>query len=145
MGSAFPKPCKKTGGEILLNGKNVQHTETKKRRQDEIRRCRAPRIGQSGISRSEYLRRIIIGVFHPTIQVTCHDDETLAAIGKLTSAYDRIGNNLNQIARRLNTYDEPYPELSEEVKNAISDLTDLKFKVLKTTGDAIGNIQTYQF
>ena len=103
------------------------------------------RAEQSGISRSEYLRRIIIGVFHPTIQVTCHDDETLAAIGKLTSAYDRIGNNLNQIARRLNTYDEPYPELSEEVKNAISDLTDLKFKVLKTTGDAIGNIQTYQF
>jgi len=102
------------------------------------------RAGQSGISRSEYLRRIIFGVFHPTIQVTCHDDETLAAIGKLTTAYDRIGNNLNQIAHHLNTYDKPYPTLSEEVKDAISDLTDLKFKVLKITGDAIGNVQTYQ-
>ncbi len=57
---------------------------------------------------------------------------------------DRIGNNLNQIARRLNTYDAPYPELSEEVKDAISDLADLKFKVLKTTGDSLGNVQTYQ-
>ena len=103
------------------------------------------RAGQSGISRSEYLRGLIFGSFHPTIQVTCHDDDTLPAIGKLTTAYDRIGNNLNQIARRLNTYDEPYPEFSEEVKNAISDLTDLKYKVLKTTGDAIGNTQTYQF
>jgi len=102
------------------------------------------RAKQSGISRSEYLRRMIFGVFRPTIRVTCHDDETLAAIGKLTIEYDRIGNNLNQIARHLNTYDAPYPELSEEVKDAISDLTDLKFKVLKITGDAIGNVQTYQ-
>ena len=102
------------------------------------------RAEQSGVSRAEYLRRLIFGVFRPTIQVTCHDDETLAAIGKLTTAYDRIGNNLNQIARRLNTYDTPYPALYEEVKDAISDLNDLKFKVLKVTGDAIGNIQTYR-
>jgi hypothetical protein len=101
------------------------------------------RAEQSGISRSEYLRRMIFGVFRPTIRVTCHDDATLAEIGKLTTAMDRIGNNMNQIARRLNTYDAPYPELSEEVKDAISDLTDLKFKVLKTTGDALGNVQTY--
>ena len=102
------------------------------------------RAEQSGISRSEYLRRMIFGVFRPTIQVTCHDDETLVEIGKLTTAMDRIGNNLNQIARHLNTYEEPYPELSEEVKDAISDLTDLKFKVLKTTGDSLGNVQTYK-
>ena len=102
------------------------------------------RAEQSGISRSEYLRGLIFGSFHPTIRVTCHDDETLAEIGKLTTAMDRIGNNLNQIARRLNTCDEPYPTLSEEVKDAISDLTDLKFKVLKTTGDSLGNVQTYQ-
>jgi len=102
------------------------------------------RAEQSGISRAEYFRQRIFGGFHPTIQVNCHDDATLAEIGKLTTAMDRIGNNLNQIARRLNTYDEPYPTLSEEVKDAISDLTDLKFKVLKTTGDSLGNVQTYQ-
>ena len=102
------------------------------------------RANQSGINRSEYLRRLVFGAFHPTIRVTCHDDETLAEIGKLTTAYDRIGNNLNQIARRLNTYDVPYPELADEIKDAISDLTDLKYKVLKTTGDALGNTQTYR-
>ena len=102
------------------------------------------RAEQSGISRSEYLRRMIFGVFHPTVRVTCHDDAMLAEIGKLTTAMDRIGNNLNQIARHLNTYEEPYPELSEEVKNATSDVTDLKFKVLKITEDSLGNVQTYQ-
>ena len=102
------------------------------------------RAKQSGISRAEYLRGLIFGSFHPTIQVTCHDDDTLAAIGKLTTAYDRIGNNLNQIARRLNTYDEPYPEIADEIKTAISDLNELKFKVLQTTGDSLGNVQTYQ-
>ena len=102
------------------------------------------RAEQSGISRSEYLRGLIFGSFHPTIWVTCHDDETLAEIGKLTTAMDRIGNNLNQIARRLNTYDEPYPEIADEIKTAISDLTDLKYKVLKITGDSLGNVQTYQ-
>ena len=102
------------------------------------------RAEQFEMSRSEYMRQALIGIVRPTIRVTCHDDETLAEIGKLTTAYDRIGNNLNQIARRLNTYDEPYPELADEIKDAMSDLTDLKYKVLKTTGDAIGNIQTYR-
>ena len=102
------------------------------------------RAEQFEMSRSEYMRQALIGIVRPTIRVTCHDDETLAAIGKLKTAYDRIGNNLNQIARRLNTYDEPYPELADEIKDAMSDLTDLKFKVLKTTGDAIGNVQTYK-
>ena len=102
------------------------------------------RAEQSGISRSEYLRRMIFGSFHPTIHVTCHDDATLAEIGKLTTAMDRIGNNLNQIARCLNTYDEPYPEIADEIKTAISDLNELKFKVLQTTGDSLGNVQTYQ-
>ena len=103
------------------------------------------RVDQCGMTRSEYMRQAIFGIVRPTIQVTCHDDETLAAIGKLTTAYDRIGNNLNQIARHLNTYDTPYPELTDEIKTAISDLNELKFKVLKITGDALGNVQTYRF
>ena len=59
-GVPSPYPAK-NGGEILLNGKNVQHTETKKRRQDEIRRCRAPRIGLAGGT----IRHKPIGIFAP--------------------------------------------------------------------------------
>ena len=70
--------------------------------------------------------------------------ELLAAVGKLTAEYGRIGGNLNQIARTLNEWHSPYPQLAGEVRAAVSDLAALKFEVLQKVGDAVGNIQTYQ-
>ena len=58
--------------------------------------------------------------------------------------YGRIGGNLNQIARTLNEWHSPYPQLAGEVRAAVSDLAALKFEVLQKVGDAVGNIQTYQ-
>ena len=72
------------------------------------------------------------------------NDELLAAVGKLTAEYGRIGGNLNQIARYLNEYGVPYNALSGEIRAAISDLAVLKFEVLQKVGEAVGNIQTYQ-
>ena len=40
------------------------------------------------------------------------NDELLAAVGKLTAEYGRIGGNLNQIARTLNEWHSPYPQLA---------------------------------
>ncbi|RGH56306.1 mobilization protein, partial [Ruminococcus sp. AM34-10LB] len=54
------------------------------------------------------------------------------------------GGNLNQIARTLNEWHSPYPQLAGEVRAAVSDLAALKFEVLQKVGDAVGNIQTYQ-
>ena len=56
----------------------------------------------------------------------------------------KIGGNLNQIARTLNEWHSPYPQLAGEVRAAVSDLAALKFEVLQKVGDAVGNIQTYQ-
>lgn len=58
--------------------------------------------------------------------------------------YGRIGNNLNQIARTLNDWHNPYPQLAAEVRAAASDLAALKFEVLEKVGEAVGNVQTYQ-
>ncbi len=66
------------------------------------------------------------------------------AMGKLTSQYGKIGSNLNQIARFLQTQGTPYNPLSEEVRTAISELADLKYQVLTQVGDAVGNVQTYR-
>ena len=55
-----------------------------------------------------------------------------------------IGNNLNQIARHLNEWQAPYPDLAKELRNAAVDLTTLKFDVMKKVGDTLGNVQTYQ-
>ena len=94
---------------------------------------------------SEFLRQAIKGaIIKPVIRATYINDELLTAIGKLTASYDRIGNNLNQIARHLNTYNAPYPELANDLRGAKSDLDELKYQILKITEDTLGNIQTYR-
>ena len=98
-----------------------------------------------GISQSEMLRQSMTRLqIKPVIHVSAVNDELLAAIGKLTAEYGRIGGNLNQIARTLNEWHSPYPQLAEEVRSAASDLAALKFEVLEKVGEAVGNVQTYQ-
>ena len=97
------------------------------------------------MNQSEFIREAISGAtIKPTIVATLVSDDLLAAVGKLTAEYGRIGGNLNQIARTLNEWHSPYPQLAGEVRAAVSDLAALKFEVLQKVGDAVGNIQTYQ-
>ena len=105
----------------------------------------AARLSPYGISQSEFIRRAIQGAsIRPVVTVSPVNDELLAALGKLTAEYGRIGNNLNQIARTLNDWHNPYPQLAAEVRAAASDLAALKFEVLEKVGEAVGNVQTYQ-
>ena len=98
-----------------------------------------------GISQSEMLRQSMTRLqIKPVIHVSAVNDELLAAIGKLTAEYGRIGGNLNQIARTLNEWHSPYPQLAWEVRSAASDLAALKFEVLEKVGEAVGNVQAYQ-
>ena len=105
----------------------------------------AQRLSAYHMSQAEFIRQAITGAaIRPIITVSPINDELLAAVGKLTAEYGKIGGNLNQIARVLNEYGTPYNALSVEVRAAISDLAALKFEVLRKVGDAVGNIQTYQ-
>lgn len=105
----------------------------------------AERLTTYGMSQSEFIRQAITGApIRPIITVSPVNDELLAAIGKLTAAYGKIGSNLNQIARALNEYGAPYHALSGEVRAALSDLAALKYVVLRKVGEAVGNIQTHQ-
>ena len=95
-----------------------------------------------GISQSEMLRQSMTRLqIKPVIHVSAVNDELLAAVGKLTAEY---GGNLNQIARTLNEWHSPYPQLAGEVRSAASDLAALKFEVLEKVGEAVGNVQAYQ-
>ena len=96
----------------------------------------AERLSAYNMSQAEFIRQ--------AITVSPVNDELLAAVGKLTAEYGRIGGNLNQIARTLNEWHSSYPQLAGEVRAAVSDLAALKFEVLQKVGDAVGNIQTYQ-
>ena len=98
-----------------------------------------------GISQSEMLRQSMTRLqIKPVIHVSAVNDGLLAAIGKLTAEYGRIGGNLNQIARTLNEWHSPYPQLAAELRTAASDLAALKFEVLEKVGEAVGNVQAYQ-
>ena len=105
----------------------------------------AARLAPYNISQSEFIRRAIQGAsIRPVVTVSPVNDELLSAIGKLTAEYGRIGSNLNQIARTLNEWHSPYPQLAGEVRSAASDLAALKFEVLEKVGEAVGNVQAYQ-
>ena len=105
----------------------------------------AERLSAYNMSQAEFIRQAITGAaIRPIITVSPVNDELLAAVGKLTAEYGRIGGILNQIARYLNEYGVPYNTLSGEVRAAISDLAVLKYEVLKKVGDAVGNTQAYQ-
>ena len=105
-----------------------------------LNQCRTYSISQSEMLRQSMTRLQI----KPVIHVSAVNDELLAAVGKLTAEYGRIGGNLNQIARALNEWHSPYSQLAAEVRTAASDLAALKFEVLEKVGEAVGNVQTYQ-
>ena len=105
----------------------------------------AERLSAYNMSQAEFIRQAITGAaIRPIITVSPVNDELLAAVGKLTAEYGKIGGNLNQIARYLNEYGAPYHALSGEVRAAIADLAALKYEVLQKVGDAVGNTQAYQ-
>ena len=103
------------------------------------------RLAPYGMSQSEFIRQAITrATICPIVTVSPVNDELLAAVGKLTAEYGRIGGNLNQIARTLNEWHSPYPAMAKELKDAAADLAALKYEVLQKVGEAIGDTQTYQ-
>ena len=103
------------------------------------------RLKHYEMSQSEFIRQAIDGaVIKPIIKVSPVNDELLAALGKLTAEYGRIGNNLNQIARYLNECHAPYPGMAKELRDAETDLASLKFEILQKVGELNGYVQTYQ-
>ncbi len=105
----------------------------------------AARLAPYDMSQAEFIRQAITrATIRPVVNVSAVNDELLAAIGRLTAEYGKIGGNLNQIARTLNEWHSPYPAMAKELQDAAVDLAALKYEIMKKVGDAIGNIQAYQ-
>ena len=103
------------------------------------------RLTAYGMSQSEFIRQAITGAtITPIITVSPVNDEMLAAVGRLTGEWGKVGGNLNQIARYLNEYGAPYKALYTEVQSALSEIAALKFQVLREVGEAVGNTQTFK-
>ena len=66
----------------------------------------AQRLSAYNMSQAEFIRQAITGAaIRPIITVSPVNDELLAAVGKLTAEYGRIGGNLNQISMRNWTFE----------------------------------------
>ena len=93
-----------------------------------------------GISRSEYLRKLLLEKeITNTIEVIADMDE----LRKLVSEYGKIGSNPNQIARYFNTGGEWSEEIKDEIRQCISELFSLRKEVLRMAGELHGHNQTH--
>lgn len=82
---------------------------------------------KTGLSTSEYMRRCALGRKLP-----CYGDTSL--LKEYSMQLGKIGSNLNQIAKHLNGGGDFYSSYFE-VKEAIREVLDLKFKILPALED----------
>ena len=93
-----------------------------------------------GISRSEYLRKLLLDKeITNRIEVVADMDELRC----LVNEYGKIGSNLNQIAKYFNTGGESSAEMKDEIRQCISDLFSLRKEVLRMAGELNGHNQTH--
>ena len=91
--------------------------------------------GITGLSRSEYLRKLLLEK-----QIN-HQIEVVADMNdlrKLVSEYGKIGSNLNQIAKHFNSSESQSHAVKNEIHQCITDLFQLRKEVLKLAGGMDG-------
>ena len=104
-----------------------------------IKQCEAYGFSQSEMIRTS-LDRLVI---KPVIKFSPVNKELLSKIDELIAEGKRIGNNLNQIARALNS-DSIDAGIVDAIKIALGDLAEWKYEILQKAGNAIGNDQTFE-
>ena len=88
-----------------------------------------------GISRSEYIRKLLIEKeIKNHIEIVADIDD----LKKLVGEYGKIGSNLNQIAKYFNTGGMRSLAMEDEIHQCIADLFKLRKKVLKLAGETNG-------
>ena len=104
-----------------------------------MKQCEVYRMTQSKMIRTS-LERLHI---HPVIKFSPVNKELLSKIDELITEGKCIGNNLNQIARALNS-GFPDQSLESDIRRALGDLAEWKYEILQEVGSAIGNDQTFE-
>ncbi len=89
-----------------------------------------------GISRSEYIRKLLIEKeIKNHIEIVADIDD----LKKLVGEYGKIGSNLNQIAKYFNTGGMRSLAMEDEIHQCIADLFNLRKKVLEMAGETNGD------
>lgn len=94
-------------------------------------------LKHTGLSQAEYIRCAIFGT--PVQEAPKIEASPLDGLEKLLAQYGRIGNNLNQIARWLNSGGSLDRELSHDLRLYLGELNKLKFDSIKLVSNAYGS------
>lgn len=98
----------------------------------------------SGLSKAGFIRQALFSKKVTFRQLSADDESLLEKISLLISEYGRIGNNLNQIARRLNSGEHFSEETASLIRRISSELEQLKQDLLKLLGGFYGNHKTHR-
>ena len=98
-------------------------------------------LERTKLSQAEYLRCAIFGI--PVQEAPKPVLSPIEGLDKLIAQYGRIGNNLNQIARWLNSGGYIDRELSHSLRSALGELNRLKYDSLKIVSNYYGNHQAH--
>ena len=91
---------------------------------------------QAYMSISEFMRKQIMeGQFNTKFEVVADVKEIKKLIGEL----GKIGSNLNQIARYFNQGGIISSEMRKEIKKSLRDIYEMKYEVMRMTGDFRGS------
>ena len=92
-----------------------------------------------GQNRSQYLRRKALTgeIPPPVVQLALDEERASAVAGQL----GRIGNNLNQIARKLNSGEPQTKRMKDDIARTISQLNE-RLRFLKDVEAFHGNFET---
>ena len=97
------------------------------------------------MSQAEFIREAISGAtIKPTIVATLVSDDLLAAVGKLTAEYGRIGNNLNQIAQYFHSGGFYSKSMQNEINRHLTALWQLRQEAIKLGGTYHGRVKTHR-
>ena len=91
-------------------------------------------------SRSQYIRRKALtgGIPRPEVRIALDEEQASAVAGQL----GRIGNNLNQIARKLNSGEDQTNQMTDEIARTIDQLNE-RLRFLRDVEDFRGNSETF--
>lgn len=78
------------------------------------------------------------------MEVNYHVVADISEIQKLTAEFGKIGSNLNQIARYFHTGGLRSQAMQAEINQCITELHDLRRKVIRMAGDYSGNSETHR-
>lgn len=102
------------------------------------------KANSAGLSRSEYIRKILLGgKITVTHKVTAEFPELRAEMKKISWLLSNLSNNINQIAKHFNTGGLRSQTVIAELENALNAIVQMQVDVTRMVGEVHGNLKAH--